>query len=162
MNKISKTLANKVNNLVDAVDEVNNRPAIRKYRSNKTSGNVAYDLSTLEALEEDIADVEESLCSKYQLRANLIRLRDCGSLDAVIPTTAVSFISGPRDTYDTTTMFAYQTNTIPNCPLANFFKSIYSIRPDDIVQSASDSRKVKRKRHEVMSANSLSNSKALA
>ena len=56
MNKASKTLAKQVDVLVDAVIEVNNRPAIRKYRVNKTSSsNVAGDLSTLAALEENIS-----------------------------------------------------------------------------------------------------------
>ena len=91
----------------------------------------------------------------------MLRLRDRGSLDAKVPTTAVSLVSGPRDAYDKTTMFTYHTNTIPNCPLSNFFKSIYSIRPDDAPQSDSDLRRSKRKRHEVKSASSLNKMKSL-
>jgi hypothetical protein len=155
MNTAAMSLKTKIDWLVDSVDEVNNRPAKRKYKQplNSTPTTVAAVDSLL--LESEITDLERILCMKYNQRASIART-DNGSGNALnTPTQAIALVAGPSHYYDTTTMFQFTNNIPDSCPLPNFFRALYCIREDDTPQTREGLRNKKRERHSVASVDEL-------
>jgi hypothetical protein len=71
------------------------------------------------------------------------------------PTPAIALIAGPRHHYDTITLFQFMENIPDHCPLPKFFRALYSIRDDDVPQTAIQARSKKRERHVVANSADL-------
>lgn len=154
MNTAAIALKKKMDWLVDMVDEVNKRPAIRKYRQPRTNVPIASSAIDQVLLDNEIADLEIALCAKYRQRSALIDVID-------MPTPAVTLVAGPRHNYDTTTMFQFTNNVPDNYPIPKLFRAFHSIRDDDVPQNREDSRSKKRERHAVSSSEDLGKSKEI-
>lgn len=157
MNTAAMALKKQMDWLVDTIDEVNKRPATRKYRQQPTNTPTGADPAVdLVLLESEIADLESDLCAKYRLRAAVALVGNGSSTEPVAsPPQAVTLVAGPMHYYDATTMFQF-TNNVPDiCPLPKLFRALYSIRDDDIPQDREGTRSKKRERHTITSENEL-------
>ena len=159
MNKAAKSLLKNQDRLVETVDEVNNRPAKRKYKQPLTSARATAQPIDLHLLENEIENLETTLCAKYRLRASMMAsVGDVSSTttDAVnIPTQAITLVVGPKHYYDTTTMFQFTNNIPDNCPLPEMFRALYTVREDDVPQTREQAKTKKRERHVVSSVDEL-------
>ena len=142
--------------LVDCIDEVNKRPAKKKYRQPQLQpATVAVDPVVLD---REIAELEDALCAKYRLRAAMTLPNTEDALVSV-PTQAVILVAGPRHFYDTITMLQFTNNIPDDCPLPKLFRALYAVRDDDVPQNREESRSKKREHHAVCSTNSLRQAK---
>ena len=162
-----------ISQLTDAIDEVNQRPSIRKYKeaaSNEVepiTGNLD---EVLVSIEEDISNRENQLHALYMRRAQLQQSRNVRlnlpGITAPPATKAIVLIAGPHAHYDSITMFGIKEN-IPQCdPLQGFFQAMYSIRettaPDTTISSMTSSGVEtlrKKSRHEINTSASIAASK---
>ena len=109
-------------------------------------------------LDREIVDLEAALCANYRLRAAMTFPSDADTV-GTIPTQSVTLVAGPRDFYDTITMFQFTTNVSDDCPLPKFFRAFYAIRDDEAPENREESRNKKREHHTVSSVNSLGQAK---
>ena len=146
--------------LIEGVDEVNRRPAVRLYkplrvRRQKTSPNAA---AKRDALQIDIVSVEQQLCALYCKRRDLDRQLNADRIESdeiMNPTAAIGIVVGPRHHYDSITMFEFGTDHPEHEPLKRMFRSIHGIRSDDVSLSDDEARAAKRVRHSVATASGL-------
>ena len=165
MNKAAMALQRKQNWLVDAVDEVNKRPAKRKYKQPiLTSARTTAPPIDLHLLERVIEDLETTLCAKYRLRASMMaELDNVSSMTSAfnIPTQAITLVAGPKHFYDTTTMFQFTNNIPDSCPLPEMFRALYAVRDDDVPLTREGIRLKERERHVVSSVDELGQRKEM-
>ena len=160
MIKKSISLKTQLDHLIEGVDEVNRRPAVRHYkplrvRRQKTLSNAAVQL---DALKIQILSAEQQLCTMYRQRRILntqLNADRMDSDDVLTPTAAIGIVVGPRHHYDSITMFEFGTDHSEHEPLKSMFRSIHGIRNDDLSLNDDEARAAKRVRHSIATASGL-------
>jgi len=111
MNRVSLATQKSFDVLIEAVDEVNRRPADRQYKPPRKVSDLVFDdpAEALAILNVDIQDAEDHICDLYLKRRMLTRqLNPSTTSDVETPTSAVGIVVGPRHHYDTVTMFEFE------------------------------------------------------
>ena len=161
MQQVANGFNNKIIEVIEAVDEVNRRPADREYRPDSASIiRVANDsLDALNVVEAEIKAAEDSLFAKYELRANILRQNDETTDITSVPTVGLAVVVGPRHYYDRITIYDFGSSVPAHEPLVRMFRAINSVRKDDVLLSGGEKRAFSRRKHRIATQAGLAEAK---